>query len=60
MPTEAQRKANRKQDGTRKRVPLWLDAEGPELKELERIMRKQKLPDRMAALRFVLGIELDG
>lgn len=55
MPTEAQRKANRKQDGTRKRVPLWLDADGPEIKALERIMQKQKLPDRMAALRWLLS-----
>lgn len=55
-PSEAQRRANQKQDAQRKRVPLWLDRDGQELKALERIMRKHKLPDRMAALRHVLGI----
>lgn len=54
MPTEAQRRANQKQDAARKRVALWLDADGPELRALERIMRKHKLPDRMAALRLLL------
>lgn len=54
MTSNAQKRANAKQDASRKRVALWLDANGPELKALERIMRKQKLPDRMAALRYCL------
>ena len=54
MPTEAETRRRKKQDATRKRVALWLDVDGPEIKALEKLMRKHKLPDRMAALRFLL------
>ena len=56
MSSEAQRRANQKQDAARKRVALWLERDGPEFKALERYMRKHKLPDRMAALRHLLGL----
>lgn len=51
-PTEAQRDANRRQDATRKRVALWLEPD--DQKALERIMRKQSLPSRIAALRWLI------
>lgn len=54
MPTEAETRRRKKQDATRKRVALWLDRDGLEHKALKRIMRKHKLPDRMAALRWLL------
>lgn len=54
MPTEAQRRANQKQDAARKRVALWLDEDGPEHKALKRIMREQRLPSLIAALRHLL------
>lgn len=54
MTSDAQKRANAKQDAKRKRVALWLDADGPEIKALEKIRRKHKLSDRMAALRYLL------
>jgi len=53
MATEAQRRANAKQDATRKRVALWLEPD--DQKDLEKVMRKQRLPSRIAALRFLLA-----
>ena len=52
MPTEAQKRANQKQDATRKRVALWLEPD--DQKALEKVMRKQRLPSRIAALRWLL------
>lgn len=52
MPSESQRRANQKQDATRKRVALWLEPE--DAKALARIQRKHKLPSRIAALRWLL------
>jgi len=52
MPTEAETKRRKKQDATRKRVALWLEPD--DQKALERIMRKQSLPSRIAALRWLI------
>jgi hypothetical protein len=52
MPTDAQRRANQKQDATRKRVALWL--EPADAKALDKIKRKHRLPSRIAALRRLL------
>lgn len=52
MATEAQKRANQKQDAARKRVALWL--EPADRKALERVMRKHRLPSRIAALRYLL------
>lgn len=52
MATEAQRRANAKQDATRKRVALWLEQD--DAKALARVQRKHKLPSRIAALRYLL------
>lgn len=54
MPSEAQRRANAKQDAARKRVALWLDEDGPEHKALKRIMRERRLSSLIAALRHLL------
>ena len=48
----AQRRANQKQDATRKRVALWLEQD--DAKALARVQRKHKLPSRIAALRYLL------
>lgn len=53
MASDAQRRANAKQDATRKRVALWLELD--DQKALERVMRKQRLPSRIAALRWLLN-----
>ena len=55
MTSDAQRRANAKQDATRKRVALWLEPD--DQKSLEKVMRKQRLPSRIAALRFLLAKE---
>lgn len=55
MTTEAQKRANQKQDATRKRVALWLEPD--DAKALARIQRKHKLPSRIAALRWLLKPE---
>lgn len=60
MTSEAQRKANAKQDATRKRVALWLEEDGPEHAALKRIMRKQRLTTLIAALRHLLARDVDG
>ena len=52
MTSDAQRRANAKQDATRKRVALWLEPD--DQKALERVMRKQRLPSRIAALRWLI------
>lgn len=56
MASEAQRRANQNQDATRKgkRVAIWMDRDGPEDKELQRIMRKHKFTARLDALRWLL------
>lgn len=59
-PSEAQRRANAKQDATRKRVALWLDEDGPEHTALKRIMRKRRLTTLIAALRHLLARNADG
>lgn len=50
-PSDAQRRANAKQDAARKRVALWLERD--DQKALERVMRKHRLPSRIAALRWL-------
>jgi len=52
MTTEAQRRANQKQDATRKRVALWLEPD--DAKALARIQRRECLPTRIAALRWLM------
>ena len=52
MPTEAETRRRKKQDATRKRVALWL--EPVDQKALERVMKKRRLPSRIAALRFLI------
>lgn len=52
MPTEAETRRRKKQDATRKRVALWL--EPADQKALERVMKKRRLPSRIAALRFLI------
>ncbi len=52
MTSDAQRRANAKQDATRKRVGLWLEPD--DQKALERIMRQQRLPSRIAAFRWLI------
>ena len=52
MTSDAQKRANAKQDATRKRVALWL--EPADQKALERVMKKRRLPSRIAALRFLV------
>ena len=54
MPTEAQRRANQKQDATRKRVALWLEED--DAKTLVRIQRRERLPTRIAARRRIASI----
>ena len=52
-PTEAQRRAHQKHEATRKRVAVWL--EPPDAKALEKVQRKNRLPSRIAALRWLLN-----
>lgn len=52
MPTEAEVRRRKKQDATRKRVALWLEPD--DQKALERIMRQQRLPSRIAAFRWLI------
>lgn len=53
MTSEAQKRANAKQDVTRKRVALWLEPD--DRKALERVMRAQGLTSRIAALRWLIN-----
>jgi len=55
MPSEAQRRANQKQDAERagKRVQLWLEA--ADAKALARIQRAQRLPSRIATVRWLIA-----
>jgi hypothetical protein len=53
MTSDAQRRANAKQDATRQRVALWL--EGDDLKSFDRLMRKLKQPTRIATLRALMA-----
>lgn len=59
-PTDAQRRANQKQDAERagKRVQLWLEAD--DAKALARVQRAQRLPSRIATLRWLLDRHADG
>jgi hypothetical protein len=54
MATEAQRLANQKQDAARagKRVQLWLEQD--DAKALARIQRAQRLPSRIATVRWLI------
>jgi len=52
VPTEAQTRRRKKQDATRKRVAIWLEEE--DRKALEKVMRKHRLPSRIAALRWLI------
>ena len=52
MTSDAQRRANAKQDATRKRVALWLEPD--DQRALERIMRQQRLPSRIATFRWLI------
>lgn len=52
MPSEAQRRANAKQDAARKRTALWLEPD--DVKALDKAKRKLKAPSRIAALRALL------
>lgn len=52
MPTEAETRRRKKQDATRKRVALWL--EEADRAALEKIMRKHRLPSRIATLRWLM------
>tara|TARA_R110000868_G_scaffold300642_3_gene561085 strand:+ start:1231 stop:1413 length:183 start_codon:yes stop_codon:yes gene_type:complete len=54
LTSEAQRRANAKQDATRKRVALWLEPD--DAKALARIQKREKLPSRIAALRWLVSI----
>ena len=53
MSTDAQRRANAKQDATRKRSALWL--EPADAKALDKVRRKLKLPSRIAAHRALVA-----
>ena len=53
MPTEAQRRAHQKHEATRKRVALWLEPD--DAKALARIQKREKLPSRIAALRWLVN-----
>ncbi len=54
MTTDAQKQANRNQDAARKgqRFQLWLEVADD--KRVRRVMKKEKLPSKMAAVRFLL------
>ncbi len=54
MPTEAETRRRKKQDATRKRVALWLEPD--DRKALERVMKKHRLPSRIATLRWLLAL----
>lgn len=55
MPTESQKRANKKQDATRKRVPLWLSPE--EAKALDKLVKREGVASRTEALRVWLEFE---
>ena len=57
-PSEAQRRSNQKQDATRKRVALWLAPE--DVKGLDRLMRRWHMPSRIATLREMFEVVIDG
>lgn len=52
MPTDAEIKRRKKQDATRKRVAIWLEVD--DQKAIERVMRRKRLPSRIAALRWLI------
>lgn len=58
MPTEAEIRRRKKQDATRKRVALWLEQDDADA--LDKVQRKQKLPSRIATLRWLLSRKRDG
>ena len=53
MTSDAQRRANQKQDAARKRVALWLDP--ADAKALDSLKRRLRLPSRIAVLRKLLA-----
>lgn len=55
MTSEAQRRANQKQDAARKRSALWL--EPADAKALDKAKRKHKQPSRIATLRALLAAD---
>lgn len=55
MPTEAQRRANAKQDATRKRVAIWLSPETA--KRVDRAVKKLGLSSREAFVLLALDHE---
>jgi len=54
MTSDAQKEANRNQDAARKgrRFQLWLEIDDD--KRVRRLMKKEKLPSKIAAVRFLL------
>ena len=55
MTGDAQKQANRNQDAARKgrRFQLWLEIDDD--KRVRRLMKKEKLPSKIAAVRFLPG-----
>lgn len=51
--SDAQRRANAKQDAARKRVAIWLDE--ADRRALEHVMRQARLTTRIAALRWLIA-----
>lgn len=53
MVSEAQKRAHQKHEASRaKRAPLWLEPD--DAKALDKIKRKQRLPSRIATLRWLM------
>lgn len=54
--SDAQKRANQNQDAARKgqRFQLWLEVADD--KRVRRIMKKEKLPSKIAAVRFLLDV----
>lgn len=57
MPTDAQKRANKKQDASRKRVPLWLDED--DVKALDRLKKRRKAISRIALFRDLMKAALE-
>jgi len=57
VPTKAEIRRRKKQDATRFRVALWL--EEADRAALEKVMRKHRLPSRIATLRWLLALHSD-
>jgi len=52
MTSEAQKRANQKQDATRKRVAIWLDPKTA--KQVDAAVKKLGLPSRLAFIELAL------